>query len=124
MVDARDVLDADARTIRNFEGEIIGHYQRTGPNSWDDYKYVSQPEGAIKVYAGLRIQLERHGPVFRMRSKGRVVRVRWQPSADERQRIGESPRALRAALLSGYVAPFDEAAGLGAAAVIASKLDD
>jgi hypothetical protein len=120
-VDARDVLDANGKTKRAFSAEIIGHYRRTGPNSWDDYEYVSRPEGSVDVLPGLRIQLERHGPTLRMRIEGRVVRVRWKPTAEQQLELDRSGKEIRSYFVSEYISAFDEAEGAGAA-VFAGKL--
>lgn len=124
-VDARDVLDPDAKTARAFSGRIVGHFRPTGPNAWDDYEFVMQDEGPIEVLPGLKIQLERHGARFRMRRQGRVIRVEWEPDEADRARMeGNDVRALRAAFLARYVVSFDEAPAQGLGAVVARKLDD
>lgn len=118
LVDARDVLDPDGKTLRSFQGRVVGHYERTGANSWDPYKFVRQDGGAIEVLPGLKIQLERSGARFRMRKQGKVIRVEWVPSGEA---AGESPMARRARFLQRYVETFDEAAGM-ATGFLASKL--
>jgi hypothetical protein len=124
-VDARDVLDPDAKTARAFSGRIVGHFRPTGPNAWDDYEFVMQDEGTIEVLPGLKIQLERHGARFRMRRQGRVIRVEWEPDEADRGRVGSSDiKALRAFFLASYVVSFDEAPGHGLGAVVARKLED
>jgi hypothetical protein len=124
-VDARDVLDANAKTARHFRGKILGHFRRTGPNAWDDYEYVSDPEGEIDVLPGLKVQLEKRGADFRMRHEGRVIRVSWIP--DQQQQIelqGASIKELRQRFVADCVTAFDEQPPLGPAALIVSKLDD
>ena len=122
-VDARDVLDPDAKTARAFRGRIVGAYRRVGPNAWDDYRFVSEDGGVIDVLPGLKIQLERHGARFRMRRQGRVIRVEWEPGPEEMERLGSGDvTARRKAFLARYVEAFDEAQGQ-AAATIARKLD-
>jgi hypothetical protein len=124
-VDARDVLDPNGRTRTPFTGRIVGHYRPTGPNAWDDYELVRREEGTIRVLGGIKVQLERHGATFRMRRDGRVVRVRWEPTAAELAEAGSAtPRSLRRLFLARYIADFGEEAGRGAAAVVASKLRD
>ena len=124
-VDSRDVLDPNGRTSNPFDGQIVGHYRRTGSNAWDDYELISAEGGPIRVLAGLKIQLEKRGPVFRMRSQGKVVRVKWQPTDAQLQALDDrSPRALRRAFLAAHVAEFDEELGRGVASVVAGKLRD
>jgi hypothetical protein len=122
-VDARDVLDANGRTRRAFRGRIVGHYRRTGPNAWDDYEYVGRDEGEIEVLPDLEVQTEAWGALFRLRSGGRVVRVEWLPDAAARREL-RGAAELRRYFLDRYIQPFEHARGLGAAAVIADKLDD
>jgi hypothetical protein len=38
-IDARDVLDVNARTAVSFRARVVGRFPRTGPNSWDDYVF-------------------------------------------------------------------------------------
>jgi hypothetical protein len=118
-VDARDVLDANARTTRAFRGRIVGTFERQGPNAWDPYRLRREDGGEIDVLPGLEVQLERSGPEFRMRVKGRVVRVRWTPGETGPSR---TDRDLRETFLASCLEDFANAPGRGAAAVIASKL--
>jgi hypothetical protein len=123
-VDARDVLDANARTRRTVPASVVGSFRPTGPNSWDDYEFVSEPDRPIEVRAGLEVQLEPRGPQFRVRLEGKVLRCRWTPSADELERAGsEAPSALRRVLLAEYIDSFDVDTGDGTAA-LARKLRD
>lgn len=123
-VDARDVLDTNAKTKRTFRARIIGHFRRSGPNAWDDYQYVSDDEAVeIEVSPTLDVQVEAWGVELRFRRLGRVVRLRWLPDAEDEPLIrGLSPQKLREYFLGNYLETFDEALGMGAAAVIASKL--
>ena len=82
-VDARDVLDANATATRGFRGRVLGRYRRTGPNAWDDYVLVEQDGGPIEVLAGTPVQLEDAGAVVRLRRKGEVVVVAWEPAPAE-----------------------------------------
>lgn len=121
-VDARDVLDANATTKRPFRGRIVGHYRPTGPNSWDPYEQIRREEGEIDVHAGVRVQAEDYGAQLRMRDEGRVVRVRWIPSEEEKKRVERRYDGDHdACFLAELVEPF-ESSRLGAAAVIARKL--
>jgi hypothetical protein len=123
VVDARDVLDANAKTCRVFQGRIRGYFRRTGPNRWDDYEYVAQDAGVSRVLPGLRVQLEADGVEFRMRNQGKVMRVEWLPNDDEKQQVDSlSPEERRVYFTENYLERFGEQRGLGAAAVIARKL--
>jgi len=73
------VLDADATTSRAFTGRVLGVYRRRGPNAWDDYELVSEDGGPIEVLAGIPIQVEADGAIFRMRRRGEVALVKWTP---------------------------------------------
>lgn len=122
-VDARDVLDPNAKTLRAFRAQVVGHFRRTGPNSWDDYKLVREEGEVLTVNPKLRVQLESYGVELRMRKDGRVVRVRWLPSEEEEPTSRKlSPDALREHFCSRYLEVFASARGQGAAAVIAQKL--
>jgi hypothetical protein len=126
-VDARDVLDPNGRTRRQFRARVLGHFRPTGANSWDDYEYVSGDEGELDVLPDLPVQVEPTGAQLRLRGKGgRVVRLVFVPGERDRARLGEDapPSAVRRYLLSEYIASFAEDAGVGAAAVIARKLDE
>jgi hypothetical protein len=124
-VDARDVLDPNAKTNKRFMGKIIGYFEPTGPNAWDDYRYHPEEGKTIRVLSGLKIQMERRGADFRMRHQGRVIRVRWVPSdKDGDELIGASSKTLREHFFDlGYVESFLDDQGIGAAAVIARKLN-
>ncbi len=124
-VDARDVLDPDAETRRPFRARVLGHFKPTGPNAWDDYVFASTREGEeLEVLPGLPVQLERRGAQLRLRRGGRVLRLEWIPDEAELAALAEadSPSARRQRFVEGYLVSFREAAGQGAAAVIAAKL--
>lgn len=120
-VDARDVLDPNGKTKKAFRAHRTGRFRRLGPNPWDDYIYERDEGGPVEVLPGIKIQLEPAGTCLRVRSRGTVVVVEWAPTADELKEIdeGRDPRVL---FLERYIALFGEAAGMGAAAFIASKL--
>lgn len=82
-VDARDVLDANATATRGFRGRVLGRYRRTGANAWEDYILVEQDGGPIDVLAGTHVQLEDTGAIVRLRRKGEVVVVAWEPEPGE-----------------------------------------
>jgi hypothetical protein len=122
-VDARDVLDPNAKTLRAFRAQIVGYFRRVGPNSWDDYQLVREDGGELIVNTKLRVQVEDHGVELRMRKDGRVIRVRWLPTDDERDALRKaSPQELREHFCGEYLDLFANARGAGAAAVIAQKL--
>lgn len=123
-VDSRDVLDPNAITIRPFSALRIGHFRRTGPNSWDDYEYQPEQGGeVVEVMPRLRVQLERSGSELRMRRQGRVIRVRWTPNESDLAKMRRlSKVAQREFFIERHLDVYANTAGAGAAAVIASKL--
>ncbi len=119
IVDARDVLDANAITHRRFRGRVLGRFRRTGPNSWDPYRFVPEREREIEVNPGIRIQVEPVGVVFRMRSEGQVLRVEWLPTVVEQIGLGDDPRPR---FMQTCVTARLNPPGRGFKAVIAKKL--
>jgi len=123
-VDARDVLDANALTLRTVPATVVGHFRRTGPDAWDDYEFVSEPDRPIELSAGLEVQLEPRGAQLRVRQQGQVLRCRFAPSAEELERAGsEAPSALRRLLIAEYLKVSEVDTGEGTAAM-ARKLRD
>lgn len=123
LIDARDVLDPDGKIARFFRGRVLGAYRPTGTGPFAPYRYEGGDEGVIDVLPGLKIQMEERGPRFRMRHTGRVLRVEWEPEPGDRDALeSDAPSARRAYFLARFIELFDEAAGRGAAAVIATKL--
>jgi hypothetical protein len=120
-IDARDVLDPNAKTATAFAARIVGHFVRSGPDAWDDYLFQPVASGSaetIEVMADVPVQVEPEGAVFRMRRRGEVLRLQWQPpdgapGAEDDQRTR---------FLAECVRPWGEDPGRGAAAVIAEKL--
>jgi hypothetical protein len=122
-VDARDVLDPNARTRKAFRAHIAGCFERAGPNRWDPYEFVPEPGAAVDVLPGIDVQVERSGVEFRMRSRGRVVRAAWEPTPDDLRAMGRGgPIEMRKRFLAECVESFAEARGQGEAAFIARKL--
>ena len=121
VIDARNVLDPNAKTKRSFKGHVVGRFERTGPNSWDDYQVVAEDGGPVDVFPSVKIHIEPRGAKFRMRSRGEVVLVQWVPSEDERAALGEDAN-LRAAFLETCVDAFGHKAGMGVTAYIAKTL--
>lgn len=117
-IDARDVLDVNAKTSVNFRARVVGRFRRTGPNSWDDYVFETVANGeTIDVLAAVPVQVESEGAEFRMRRHGEVERLVWQPADGE----NFAPDA-RARFLIKCVGAFSQDQGIGPTAVIASKL--
>ncbi|MGC4066879.1 MAG: hypothetical protein QM784_20030 [Polyangiaceae bacterium] len=138
-----DVLDVTHEVTAPFDAELVGSFRRAGPNAWDDYEFVRNPtkrateagsnvSATHVVHALTPVQFEARGVDVRMRSEGKVVRMRYVPSAsalaDLQRMAGESFDArLHGALLRRY---FEEKhlrlqgqiQGRGAGAVIAEKL--
>ena len=122
-VDARDVLDANAMTAKAFSATVLGYFRRTGPNSWDDYQFTPDDQGEIEVNPGIRVQLERRGTDLRLRKRGKVYRVRWRPGVNDPPELESADSAHRRAyFVSTHLSDYDDAPGIGAAAVIAKKL--
>ncbi len=119
ILDARDVLDANARTRRAFQARVLGYFRRTGPNRWDPYRFVAAERGEIEVLPGLKLELEPDGAVFRIRSDGKVLRAEWLPTETERAEHGSD---LRARFMETCVGSHRNAPGRGLKAWIARKL--
>jgi hypothetical protein len=146
-VKSSDVLDVTHEVTTAFDAELLGSFRRAGPNAWDDYEFVrvpakaknleantsvSTPEEYRVVHALTPVQLENRGVDLRLRSEGRVVRVRFRPSAaaiaELETAAGEpfDPRShgalLRRFFEKNYVRVQGQIEGRGAGAVIAEKL--
>ena len=121
LVCSRKVLVPNGKTKRSFPGHIVGHFQRVGPNPWDAYQFVSDVGGPIDVMPGIKVQVDPLEPRFRMRKRGKVVVVEWEPTDADHANITERGD-LRTALLDDYVEHFEHKAGIGAAAFIAKTL--
>ena len=52
VICTRKVFVPNGKTKRSFEGHIVGRFQRVGPNSWDDYQFISEPGGPVEVFPG------------------------------------------------------------------------
>lgn len=123
QVDARDVLDPNAKTIKAFKAQIVGYFKRIGPNPWDDYRFEHKLGETIDVLPKLRIQIEKEGYDIRIRRKGKVFRVRWIPTEDEEKKLGSAtPSRVRELFVSEFLELFQHSQGLGGAAVIAKTL--
>ena len=125
IVDARDVLDANARIKSELSAEVLGFFERIGPNAWDDYQFVPKDQGLLVVHPGIDIQLEIQGTDFRMRKEGRVIRVRWAPGAgDPEDLLERTTTEQRGYFTRTYLVSYADAPGAGAASWIANKLGD
>lgn len=123
-VKASDVLDANATVLGAFTAKVVGHFRRMGPNRWDDYQLVRAEGDSMEVFPGVRVQVERRGTRLRLRSQGKVWLVAWTPSAEDDADLAHaSATAKRQYFLDHYVSDYAAARGLGAAAVIARKLN-
>ena len=122
-IDSRDVMDANARTIHAFTATVLGHFRRVGANPWDDYEWVDDHPEAIAVAPGIAVQLERVGVEVRLRRHGEVFRVRWEPDPEDAAALGDAgPEQIRAHFIEHFLSLQGAPPGLGAAAVIVSKL--
>lgn len=120
-VDARDVLDPNAKTARVFSARVVGHFVHSGPNAWDDYIFAPLADGeTFAVMADVPVQTEGASARFRMRRHGEVLRLEWQPQAGELAADADPQLVFAAAC----VRPWGEDPGRGAAAVIAEKLSE
>jgi hypothetical protein len=121
-IDARDVLDPNAKTASAFRARITGRFVRSGPNAWDDYVFRPAASGVdeiIEIMAGVPVQVETAGAFFRMRRRGDVLRLEWLP-----EEVLQPEADRRVSFLARCVHPWDEEPGRGAAAVIAEKLSE
>lgn len=139
-----DVLDATHTVTKCFRGTVLGYFRREGPNTWDDYRFVparvtrsgGEPalsresqvdqtaDEVLDVLPQVPVQLEARGIDVRVRSQGRVVRLRWLPGSDERSEFGadSGPRGMRQYFVEHYLSPLESEGGIGAAAVIVKKI--
>lgn len=143
-VKSADVLDPTHEAKRPFRAALVGYFERTGPNAWDDYCFIRSTvlaglssagescnaDGAkstsnLTVLPGLPLQLESRGVEVRMRAAGRVVRVRWiaEPADVEAIGAGAEPRVVRRYFTEHCLVPLGSDTGLGAAAVMVRKLN-
>ena len=118
QVDSREVMQTNAKTASTFPARVVGKYQRVGPNSWDPYKLVAEDGRSVEVPPGLEIQVEDYGARFRVRARGAVHVLEWQPAEGETSDEAEQ----RAIFLKSCVSSFKHKAGIGAAAFIAKTL--
>ena len=118
---ARRVLVPNAKTKAGFAGKIVGVFRRTGANAWDDYELAEEEGGPVEIFPGLKVQLERRGPLLRMRMKGEVVLVVWQPRPGELP-LPDDQAEARALFMDRYVEPFAYKMGQGVTSFIARTL--
>jgi hypothetical protein len=123
-VDARDVLDPNARTKAVFRGRIIGHYRRAGPNAWDDYEFVEANGGSMEVMAGLKVQAEPPLARLRLRRRGRVFVVEWSPTPEDEAERARAQQSAFEFFAERHLAEYSSPPGWGLAAVVYKKLKD
>ena len=92
-IPSSDVLDANAKTTRDIEAEVIGRFRPTGPNRWDDWELERENEGErITIPAGNILAVEPLGakPELRLRfreGRSSVLRLRWIPSEEDERAL-------------------------------------
>lgn len=88
-VKSADVIDENVETKRFIRGEIIGRFQPTGPNRWDDWELTRDDiGGSVEIPSGNRLFLEPLGAAeeirFRWREgRGSVLRLKWLPTEED-----------------------------------------
>lgn len=141
-VSSSNVLDATHEVLAPFRATVLGTFRRVGPNSWDDYEYVRKPGASfatttgaetLEVLPSIPVQFENRGSEVRLRSVGKVLRVRFLPSKEDEvelsKLVGEAfdarthARSLRQYFQDKYLRALSQSATLGAAAVIVGKLN-
>ena len=123
-IDARDVLDVNAKTVRSFQARVVGVFRQTGPNPWDSFAYEPIADGADEeIFPGVPVQTEPAGAEFRMRWHGEVYRLVWVPKVDEAAAMPE-PLDRRCYFLAQLVVGVAADQGIGAAATIARILTE
>ncbi len=123
-VRSQQVLVATHTTKSSLTGTILGYFRRLGPNPWDDYRFVKDEGAMLQLLPGVPVMLEPNGAVFRVRSRGRVVRVRYQPPQVTSDARSGSRSHARAALLEQLLTPISAPTLLGGAGAIAKKLNE
>ncbi len=125
IVPSRDVLDATHEIVKPLKSSKIGYFRRIGPNAWDDYLYVEEAGGELELLPGVPVQLESRGAELRVRSEGRVARVRWEADAELAASFDElTPKDRRARFVSTYLRELGAESVLGAGGVIARTLTE
>lgn len=129
LVASSEVMRANAKTVRTFRGQVVGKFERAGPNSWDPYRRVALDGPTVDVPAGIPVQVEDEGVRIRLRAYGAVHVVEWRPAEDgtKDEAAGadsgaDSAAARRAEFLETCVGSFQRKPGIGAAAFIAKTL--
>lgn len=144
-VKSADVLDATHEAKRPFRGVVLGYFRRMGPNTWDDYQFVrsiatdatkaletaaefDEPNESVtlQVLPRVPLQLEARGAEIRIRSSGRVVRVRWlaEPADVEAMGARARPREIRRYFVEQCLSSLTAETKLGAGVVIAKRLSN
>ncbi len=113
-VRAARVMVANARARKLFEAQVLGRFERLGPNAWDDYQFTAAEAETIEVWPTVKLQVEHDGAIFRLRHRGAVVLAEWLPTVldqDDRTRF-----------LHDCVDPFGAAKGSGVASFVARSM--
>lgn len=118
-IPADDLMVANAQTSRAFSARIVGHFERLGANSWDPSKFVEEEGAEIRVFPGVKVEVEDALAWFHMRYRGGVYVFEWAPGE------GELPAEadLHATFIETCVSSFRNEGGRGVVGMIARKLD-
>lgn len=147
-----DVLDPNLITKVDLRGKVVGWFDATGPNRWDDYEFNRDASGeVIEVPSGTTIQLEPLGADpelrFRYRAGRKVAILSWLKTDEDNESlvsgkwgIQESEQATVLEkifgtgpkddprddyleyFLANKVGPLEETPGMGYAAMLVKKL--
>jgi hypothetical protein len=147
-----DVLDPNMMTKVDLRGTVVGWFDKTGPNRWDDYEFNrDSSKEVIDIPAGSSIQLEPLGADpelrFRYRDGRKVAMLAWLKTDEDNAAlvsgqwgIQESEQATVLEkifgtgpkddprddyleyFLANKVSPLDEESGIGFAAMLVKKL--
>jgi len=99
-IKSSDVIDANVVTKKDLRGEVIGRFEPTGPNRWDDHELVREETGeVVEVPPANPIQLEPLGADpelrFRYRQGRTVLLLRWQPTDEDRDALSTGQWGVR-----------------------------
>lgn len=90
-VKSSDVLDVNAVTKMELRAELIGRFEPTGPNKWDDWELLADEGEQVAIEPDSHIQLEPLGADpeirFRFRRRRQVLQLRWLPTDEDRQQL-------------------------------------
>lgn len=120
-VDSDRQMVANARTSRAFSARVVGRFKPLGPNAWDPAEFVAEQGAVIRIFPGVRVQVEAACCWFRMRYRGGVSVFEGMP--DVSQALDADPSAQHEAFVAAVMSGFRNARGIGATAFIARSLD-